>query len=163
MPSGSIHLTNFALAMAADMKRLIIISALLFCVSTLHAKWIYLPSQNPPKIDNNLETKTKLTPCVKALLNQTPLNSGSNVSKSAQGTITVENTESEKIFFNLTLKTNIGKKGEPPVYLRFIKVSQLDIRKVLEYAKSGDEIYIEQYSIDPNIRLICAPSSLIVT
>jgi hypothetical protein len=120
-------------------------------------------AKTPPKIDKNLETKDKLTPCVKALLNEMPLNSGANVSKSAQGTLTVENTDSEKIFFNLTLKTNIGKKGEPPIYVRFIKVSQLDIRKVLEYAKTGDEIYIEQYTLDPSIRLICAPSSLVVT
>lgn len=120
-------------------------------------------AKTPPKIDNNLETKAKLTPCVKALLNEMPLSSGANVSKSAQGTLTVQNTESEKIFFNVTLKTNIGKKGEPPIYVRFIKVSQLDIRKVLEYAKTGDEIYIEQYTLDPSIRLICAPSSLVVT
>lgn len=119
--------------------------------------------KKPPKIDNNLQSKAKLTPCVKALLNETPLNSGANVPKSAQGTLTVQNTDSEKIFFNVTLKTNIGKKGEPPIYVRFIKVSQLDIRKVLEYAKTGDEIYIEQYTLDPSIRLICAPSSLIVT
>lgn len=117
----------------------------------------------PPKIDNNLEQRAKLTPCVKALLNDSLLTSGSNVSKSAKGTLTVENKDEEKIFFNVTLKTNIGKKGQPPIYLRFVKVNQLDIRKVLEYAKSGDEIYIEQYSSSPGMRLQCAPSSLVVT
>lgn len=117
----------------------------------------------PPKIDNSLEQRPKLTPCVKALLNEMPLNSGSNVSKSAEGTLTVQNKEEEKVFFNVTLKTQTGKKGDPPIYLRFIKVSQLDIRKVLEYAKTGDEIYIEQFSTDPNMRVRCAPSSLVVT
>lgn len=120
-------------------------------------------AKSPPQIDNKLESKTKLTPCVKALLNNEPLSNGSQLSKSAKGTLTVENNDEEKIYFNLTLKTNIGKKGEPPVYLRFIKVSQLDIRKVLEYAKAGDEIYIEQYTSNPNTRMVCAPSSLVIT
>jgi hypothetical protein len=129
-----------------------------------HAAYPGIQQANtPPKIDNNLEKKEKLTPCVKALLNEMPLSTGSNLSKTAKGTLTAENQEDEKVFFNVTLKTNIGKKGEPPIYLRFIKVNQIDIRKVLEYAKAGDEIYIEQFSTDPNMRIRCAPSSLIVT
>ena len=132
----------------------------LMAAKASHAKSI---AKSPPQIDYKLESKKKLTPCVKALLNNEPLYNGSQLSKSAKGTITVENNSDEKVFFNLTLKTNIGKKGEPPIYLRFIKVSQLDIRKVLEYAKAGDEIYIEQYSADPNARLVCAPSSLVIT
>jgi hypothetical protein len=146
------------------MRRLLATLYLLAITIVAHAAYPGVMQANtPPKIDNNLEKREKLTPCVKALLNELPLTSGSNLSKAAQGTLTAENQEAEKIFFNVTLKTNIGKKGEPPIYLRFIKVNQIDIRKVLEYAKAGDEIYIEQFSTDPNMRIRCTPSSLIVT
>ena len=145
------------------MRRLQILIFLLFCTVTAHSRaWAY-PQKVPPKIDNSLESRTKLTPCIEALLNETPLTPGGNVSKSAQGTLTVQNNEEVKIFFNVILKTSTGKKGDPPIYLRFVKVNQLDIRKVLEYAKTGDEIYIEQYTTNPSQRMLCAPSSLIVT
>ncbi len=134
---------------------------LLFCVATYGTAMASYKS--PPKIDNNLEQKSKLLPCIKALLNETALTSGSHLAKSAQGTLTVENESEMKIFFNVILKTTTGKKGDPPIYLRFVKVEQLDIRKVLEYAKSGDEIYIEQYTTNASQRTICAPSSLTVT
>lgn len=116
-----------------------------------------------PKIDNQLEQKSKLVPCVKALLNEVALPSGSRLEKSAQGTLTVEDNQDVKVYFNVILKTTTGKKGDPPMYLRFVKVEQIDIRKVLEYAKSGDQIYIEQYSTNAKDRLICAPSSITVT
>jgi hypothetical protein len=119
--------------------------------------------RTPPKIDNSFETRSKLMPCIKALLNENQIQSGSNLSKNSQGTLTVKNEEEMKIFFNVTLKTTTGKKGDPPIYLRFIKVEQLDIRKVLEYAKSGDEIFIEQYTTNANQRAVCAPSSMTVT
>ena len=118
---------------------------------------------DPPKIDNNLEQKPKLTPCITALLDNIPLTPGSQVNKSTQGTITVENENDNKIFFNVILKTRTGIKGDPPIYLRFIKVERLDIRKVLDYAKSGDEIYIEHYTVNAYERKLCAPSSLTVT
>lgn len=124
---------------------------------------IYAIQRTPPKIDNSFETRSKLTPCIKALLDENPLQSGSNLSKNSQGTLTVKNEEEVKIFFNVTLKTTTGKKGDPPIYLRFVKVEQLDIRKVLEYAKSGDEIFIEQYTVNGSQRAICAPSSMTVT
>lgn len=116
-----------------------------------------------PKIDNNLEQKTQLTPCIRALLDENLLLPGSNLEKNAQGTLTVEDNKASKVFFNVILKTKTGKKNDPPIYLRFIKVEQIDIRKVLEYAKSGDEIFIEQYTNSKNQHLICAPSSLTVT
>ena len=119
--------------------------------------------RTPPKIDNSFETRSKLMPCIKALLDENALQSGSNLSKNSQGTLTVKNEEQVQIFFNVTLKTTTGKKGDPPIYLRFVKVEQLDIRKVLEYAKSGDEIFIEQYTTNGSQRAICAPSSMTVT
>lgn len=140
----------------------IFLMLLLFSLATSGTVMAFY-QKNPPKIDNNLEQKTKLLPCIKALLNETPLTSGSNLAKSAQGTLTVENDSEVRIFFNVILKTTTGKKGDPPIYLRFVKVEQLDIRKVLEYAKSGDEIYIEQYTTNASQRTICAPSSLTVT
>lgn len=130
-------------------------------MSSINAVFGY--QRTPPKIDNSFETRSKLMPCIKALLNESPIESGTNLSKLSKGTLTVKNEEEVKIFFNVTLKTTTGKKGDPPIYLRFIKVEQLDIRKVLEYAKSGDEIFIEQYTTNPNQRAVCAPSSMTVT
>jgi hypothetical protein len=63
----------------------------------------------------------------------------------------------------VTLKSNIGKKDEPPIYLRFIKQKQLDISEILEYAEEGDEIYIEEFVPSLNkINLNCTPASIIV-
>lgn len=140
------------------------ITLLLLILSVVTSSSVFALSQKtPPKIDNNLEQRSKLVPCVRALLNETPLESGSFLAKSAQGTLTVENGNDVKIFFNVILKTSTGKKGDPPIYLRFVKVEQIDIRRVLEYAKTGDEIYIEQYTVNASQRLVCAPSSLTVT
>jgi hypothetical protein len=115
----------------------------------------------PPLIDNKLE-KTTLTPCVQTLLNEAPLSAGKPLSIKAKGTITVEGLRDEKIFFNLTLKTNPARKTDPPIYLRFVKINQLDIRKVLDYARVGDEIYIEQYVNKQGV-MRCSPSSFVVT
>lgn len=136
---------------------------LLFISSMSSFDAVFAYQRTPPKIDNSFETRSKLLPCIKALLDENPLQTGSNLSKLSQGTLTVKNEEEVKIFFNVTLKTTTGKKGDPPIYLRFIKVEQLDIRKVLEYAKSGDEIFIEQYTTNANQRAVCAPSSMTVT
>lgn len=136
---------------------------LLFVSGMLSFNVVSAYQRTPPKIDNSFETRSKLMPCIKALLDENPLQSGSNLSKTSQGTLTVKNEEEVQIFFNVTLKTTTGKKGDPPIYLRFIKVEQLDIRKVLEYAKSGDEIFIEQYTTNATQRAICAPSSMTVT
>ncbi|MCO5232044.1 MAG: hypothetical protein M9958_12910 [Chitinophagales bacterium] len=145
------------------MRALKVFFTLTICVLTILYSAEAAIQKNPPKIDNNLEKDSKLMPCIKTLLDDSWMPSGSNLSKSAQGTLTVTNEGETKIFFNVILKTNTGKKGDPPIYLRFVKVAQLDIRKVLEYAKSGDEIYIEQYTIDGSQRTLCAPSSLTVT
>jgi hypothetical protein len=118
---------------------------------------------NAALIDDKLDKTTKLTPCVQALLNEMPLHNGKTVSIKSKGTVTVETTSADKILFNLILKTNPVKKSEPPIYLRFIKVDQLDIRKVLDYARVGDEIYIEQYLPSKEDVLRCSPSSFLIT
>ncbi|HZH68037.1 MAG TPA: hypothetical protein VFD65_02450 [Chitinophagales bacterium] len=139
-----------------------ILMVLILTLTTVSQSWAY--SQNSIlKVDDNLENTSKLLPCVKALLNEIPLPSGSHLGKDSQGTLTVEGEKEGRIFFNVILKTTTGKIGDPPIYLRFVKVEQIDIEKVLEYAKSGDKIYIEQYITNASQRKICAPSSLTVT
>ncbi|HRH56239.1 MAG TPA: hypothetical protein PLS10_01220 [Chitinophagales bacterium] len=103
------------------------------------------------------------TPCVQALLNKEPLNSGSFLTKNTKGILTVTKDNKTKILFNITLKSNIGKKDEPPVYLRFIKQKQLNISEILEYAEEGDEIYIEEFVPSLNkVDLSCSPASITV-
>jgi hypothetical protein len=104
------------------------------------------------------------TPCVQAFLNAEPLNCGIFVSKKAKGIITVSKDNINKIYFNVTLKSNIGKKDEPPVYLRFIKQKSLDINELMDYAEEGDEIYIEEFIPSVNkIDLSCAPANFTVS
>jgi len=104
------------------------------------------------------------TPCVQAFLNAEPLNCGIFVSKKSKGIITVSKDNINKIYFNVTLKSNIGKKNEPPIYLRFIKQKSLDINELLEYAEEGDEIYIEEFVPSVNkIDLSCAPANFTVS
>jgi hypothetical protein len=108
--------------------------------------------------------KNTATPCVKAFLNKEPLNCGMFVSKRAKGIITVTKDNVNKIYFNVTLKSNIGKKDEPPVYLRFIKQKSLDINELMEYAEEGDEIFIEEFV--PNlskVNLNCIPANYTVS
>jgi hypothetical protein len=85
------------------------------------------------------------TPCVQAFLNAESLNYGTFLSKKSKGILTVSKDNLSKVYFNVTLKSNIGKKDEPPIYLRFIKQKSLDINELLEYAEDGDEIYIEEF------------------
>lgn len=104
------------------------------------------------------------TPCVQAFLNAEPLNYGTFLSKKTKGIITVSKDNISKIYFNVTLKSNIGKKDEPPIYLRFIKQKSLDINELLEYAEDGDEIYIEEFVPSLNkIDLNCVPASFMVS
>jgi len=104
------------------------------------------------------------TPCVQAFLNAEPLNCGIFVSKKSKGIITVSKDNINKIYFNVTLKSNIGKKDEPPVYLRFIKQKSLDINELMDYAEEGDEIYIEEFVPSVNkIDLSCAPANFTVS
>ncbi|MEZ5025757.1 MAG: hypothetical protein R2739_04180 [Chitinophagales bacterium] len=103
------------------------------------------------------------TICVQAFLDKTPINSGAYIPKNSKGIITVFKNDKTKVLFNITLKSNIGKKGEPPIYLRFIKQKQLNISELLEYASDGDEIFIEEFvpTID-KVNLSCSPASLTV-
>ena len=78
------------------------------------------------------------------------LNCGTFISKKSKGILTVSKDNINKIYFNVTLKSNIGKKDEPPIYLRFIKQKSLDINEIMEYAEDGDEIYIEQFVASVN-------------
>lgn len=60
-----------------------------------------------------------------------------------QGVITVSKDSKSNVYFNITLKSNIGKRAGPN-YLRFIKQKQLNISELLEYASGeGDEIYMK--------------------
>ena len=107
--------------------------------------------------------KSNGAPCVQAFLNAEPLNYGTFLSKKTRGIITVSKDNITKVYFNVTLKSNIGKKDEPPIYLRFIKQKALDINELLEYAEEGDEIYIEEFVSSLNkIDLNCAPASFMV-
>lgn len=111
----------------------------------------------------NIIQKSNSSPCVQAFLNAKPLNYGAFISKKTKGVITVSKNKSKNIYFNITLKSNISKKDEPPVYLRFIKQRSLDIAEILEYAAEGDEIYIEEFVPTLNkINLNCIPVSFTV-
>jgi hypothetical protein len=104
------------------------------------------------------------TPCVQAFLNAESLNYGTFLSKKSKGILTVSKDNLSKVYFNVTLKSNIGKKDEPPIYLRFIKQKSLDINELLEYAEDGDEIYIEEFVSSLNkIDLNCVPASFTVS
>ncbi|HPW85549.1 MAG TPA: hypothetical protein PLU78_00060 [Chitinophagales bacterium] len=121
-----------------------------------------LATQSVKTLDK-VNGKTNGTPCVQAFLNADLLQDGVFLSKKSKGIITVTKDKVNKIYFNVTLKSNIGKKDEPPIYLRFIKQKQLDISEILEYAEEGDEIYIEEFVPSLNkINLNCTPASIIV-
>ncbi|MFN8236771.1 MAG: hypothetical protein U0T77_01255 [Chitinophagales bacterium] len=110
----------------------------------------YKPGNNP-------------TPCVQAFLNGDLLAYGMAINKKSKGILTVSKDHVNRIYFNITLKSNLGKKDEPPIYLRFIKQKQLDITELLEYAEDGDEIYIEEFVPSLNkIDLNCSPASFTV-
>jgi hypothetical protein len=112
--------------------------------------------KEPPP--NQFEQKA-IKPCVKALLDGEYLAHDEGLDKDAEGTLEVQIEEQNKVYFNLVLKSYVGK-NEPPLYLRFIKVDRLDIQKVLRYANIGDEIYIEPFSRDD---FKCLPSHFVVT
>jgi hypothetical protein len=132
-----------------------------FLVMSLIANTFAL--QNTKSLDKYSQ-KNSNTPCVQAFLNAEPLNCGIFVSKKSKGIITVSKDGINKIYFNVTLKSNIGKKDEPPIYLRFIKQKSLDINELLEYAEEGDEIYIEEFVPSVNkIDLSCAPANFTVS
>ncbi len=115
-------------------------------------------------LPNTFPTTSQENPnsCIQVLFNNKPIVSGAFVGKEFKGTITVENSLDKKVSFNLILKTNINKPNQPPIFLRFVKLNQFEIQKVLNYAKTGDEIYIEQYLENTMMKSFCSPSVLVV-
>lgn len=105
-----------------------------------------------------IQQEGAISPCVKTLLDGEELNIQLGLKKSSEGKLEVE-TEQDKVYFNLVLKSYVSNE-KPPLYLRFMKVDSLDIQKVLKYAKIGDEIFIEPFSLDG---FKCLPSHFIIT
>lgn len=128
---------------------------LVFCSLFMWAE-SYVSEKEPPP--NFFEEKV-VTSCVKAMLDGEYLIAQEGLKKSSEGTLEVELEQEDKVYFNLVLKSYVGE-NEPPLYLRFIKVDQLDIQKVLQYANIGDEIYIEPFSSDGET---CIPSHFVIT
>lgn len=137
------------------MKKIITAVYLLCFTLMLWAGTAY-EHNDPPTPNPTLTQETKVTTCVKTLLDGEVIDE--NLNKDSEGTLHVEN-QKDKVYFNLVLKSHIGNE-KPPLYLRFMKVDRLDIQKVLKYAKIGDEIFIEPFNIDG---FKCLPSHFIVT
>jgi hypothetical protein len=115
--------------------------------------------QVPPRAFEKYSTKNSSEPCVQVYLNAEPMACGNMLSKKTKGLITVSKDNINKIYFNITVKSSTGK-NEPPVYLRFIKVKQMDIQELLQYTQAGDEIFIEEYVPAVNkIDLNCTPAN----
>ncbi len=89
------------------MNRIIIFIIILLFAKNIFAGTTMILAKDPP-IGQSIEKK-KLPPCVSAFLNEKLIN-GKGVSQDAEGTLTVENNDDQKIYFNLTLKTNLNKK-----------------------------------------------------
>jgi hypothetical protein len=120
-------------------------------------------AQQPPKSLEKYNSKTINDPCVQVYLNGDPVSCGDLLSKRSKGIITVSKDNVNKIFFNITVKSNCGK-NEPPVYLRFIKLKQMDMADLMDYVENGDEIFIEEYVPALNkIDLSCSPANFFVS
>lgn len=120
-------------------------------------------AQQPLKSLEKYNTKTTTDPCVQVYLNGDPVSCGDLLSKKSRGIITVSKDNINKIFFNITVKSTCGK-NEPPVYLRFIKLKQMDMADLMEYVENGDEIFIEEYVPALNkIDLGCSPANFTVS
>lgn len=95
-------------------------------------------------------------------LNADPIACGNLLSKKTKGVITASKDNVNKIYFNITIKSNCGK-NEPPMYLRFIKLKQMDIQELLQYTQDGDEIYIEEFiPVNNKIDLSCSPANFYI-
>jgi hypothetical protein len=137
------------------MKQLFFGTYLVFLTLGLWAANTFDQKDTPtPKIQ---QEKT-ISPCVKALLDGEELSLENGLKKNSEGKLEVE-TEEDKVYFNLVLKSYVSRE-KPPLYLRFMKVDSLDIQKVLKYAKIGDEIFIEPFSTEGTQ---CLPSHFLVT
>jgi hypothetical protein len=126
---------------------------------------LFLGLENTRALDLPVVSNTTVenpNSCIQVLVNNKRMTNGAFVGKEYKGTITVENSLDKKISFNLILKTNINKPNQPPIFLRFVKLNQFEIQKVLNYAKTGDEIYIEQYLENTMMKSFCSPSLLVV-
>lgn len=140
------------------MKRnLLNIAFSLLCVAQMFALDL------PKEFQNTLPIENPNNSCFQVLYNNKPLINGAFVTKASKGVITVENSIEKKITFNLVLKTNINKKNQPPIFLRFVKVDKLELQKVLDYAAIGDEIYIEQFMENTSMKSMCSPSKFVVS
>jgi hypothetical protein len=116
----------------------------------------------PPHVLEKYNSKTTTEPCIQMFLNAEPMACGNALSKKTKGIITASKDNINKIYFNITVKSNCGK-SEPPVYLRFIKVKQMDIQELLQYTQDGDEIFIEEYIPATNkIDLSCSPANFYI-
>lgn len=123
---------------------------------------IAFAQQVPPRAFEKYDSKSSNEPCVQTYLNSTPLACGNILSKKSKGLITASKDNINKIYFNITVKSN-GGKNEPPVYLRFIKIKQMDIQELLQYTQDGDEIFIEEYIPAINkIDMNCVPANFVV-
>jgi hypothetical protein len=120
---------------------------------------IEVVKEPPPTQFNKSIESSKIMPCVKALLDGRYIDNNDGLNKDSEGTLEVEIEKTDKVYFNLILKSYVGK-NEPPLYLRFIKVDRIDIQKVLKYANIGDEIYIEPFG---SSGFKCLPSHFVVT
>jgi hypothetical protein len=120
-------------------------------------------AQQPPKSLEKYNSKSTSDPCVQVYLNGDPVSCGDLLSQKAKGIITVSKDNVNKIFFNITIKSTCGK-NEPPVYLRFIKLKQMDMADLMDYVENGDEIFVEEYVPALNkIDLNCSPANFTVS
>lgn len=116
----------------------------------------------PPRTLERYNSKTIVEPCIQMYLNADPIACGNLLSKKTKGVITASKDNVNKIYFNITIKSNCGK-NEPPMYLRFIKVKQMDIQELLQYTQDGDEIYIEEFiPVNNKIDLSCSPANFYI-
>ena len=116
----------------------------------------------PPRTLEKYNSKTTIEPCIQMFLNSDPIACGNLLSKKTKGILTASKDNINRIYFNITVKSNCGK-NEPPMYLRFIKVKQMDIQELLQYTQDGDEIYIEEYIPASNkIDLTCSPANFYI-
>ncbi len=117
-------------------------------------------NDSPPSIDYKFELSPSETPCVKALMDGEELKHGQALPKNTDGTIVVQDETLNNVFFNIILKTQTMVTPGTPLYLRFTKLDHIDVKKVLEFAKIGDELFVEPYNINGES---CSPSRYIVS
>lgn len=131
---------------------------IVFVLLSVIAMAQHLPPRNLEKYDS----KNASEPCVQVFLNANPMACGNYLSKKTKGIITASKDNINKIYFNITVKSSVGK-NEPPVYLRFIKIKQMDIQELLQYTQDGDEVFIEEYVPAVNkVDLSCTPANFVV-